>query len=281
MATVTLDIVENSSAEQFGVIKRHMRGGLVTGLDTTGSAVDLMWTVLNLPGIPRTGDAHPSRPEMKFNRIIMQGASGDAVRFQLVYETFNPYGPASAYYISDDTYIGTYTSNMLPGTRIPIQVSFDIPNTLGEKALIIPADYVPMTFYRPMRAVGVTALIYGNPEGDNTGKYVGYVNNATWRNLATGYWLMSRYFTNVSKFQGYYQKEMQSITRGNEDWSETAILQNKQTGRFANHVFMNDEIASNLSLTYAQGIIGSTNTRGFIRVGPYPLANFDNLFGFN
>lgn len=274
-AEIILDTVEDSSAEQFGVVKRHARGGLAVGLDTSVDKSDLMWSILNLSGMPKSGDAHPTKPELKFHRVLMRGASGDAVRFQLVYETFNPYGPASAYYIGDDSYLGTYTTNLIPGTRKPIRCSF----TDATSGLNMPEDFCPITIYRPLRAVNVTALVYGNPDGDPNGIHVGEVNNATWRGLGIGYWLMARYYTNYSKFQGYYQKEMQAISRVTEDWSETAILRNQQTGRFPK--IPAGVIESNLAIPYAYGLIGATAGAGFVRVGPFQTGYFNLLFGFN
>lgn len=279
MATeIILDTVENSSAEMFGSTGRHVRGGMAVGLDTSGSPADLMWSVLSLPGMPTAGQAHPTQPALRFNRVLMQGASGNAVKFQLVYETFNPFGPASAYFITDDTYVSNYTTNMLPITRQPIRCS-----SVGvDGGLDIREDFVPMSFYRPMRAVNVTALVYGSPDGDPNGIHVGEVNNATWRGLPVGYWLLMRYYTNFSKYHGYYQKELQAVSRVTEDWSETGILRNTQTGRFAK--IAPGAIEGNLANSYNFGYIpneAATSTHGFVRIGPYQLGNFDILFGFN
>lgn len=275
MATeIIWDTVEDSSAEAFGIIKRHARGALITGLDTSVTPADMLWSVLSLPGVPVTGQSHPTRPELKYNRVLLRGVSGDSVRAQFIYETFNPSGPASAYYITHDSFTQSFQTNMVPGTRVPIRVSYEDPVT----GLKIPEDYVTFTFDRTMKAISVTALIYGNPEGSTDGAYVNRANDSAWQGLPIGYWRTLRYKTSYAKFSGYYQKEMTALTKVDEDWSEMGILRNSVTGRFAK--VLESNITACLSATYAYGIQPGTSTLGFVRVGPYRTANFASIFGF-
>jgi hypothetical protein len=85
----------------------------------------------------------------------------------------------------------------------------------------------------------VSVLAYGSPTSDG-GDYIGTVNDDDWpvnvegmTSKPTGYWLMNKFDTMTSKYQGYFTVDAAALTRTNEDWSEYGILRSRDTGRYA------------------------------------------------
>jgi len=275
MATeILFDTVEDSALEVIGVVARHSRGALITGLPTTGDPADLLFSVLTLAGMPTAGQVHPTRPDLKFNRVLVRGVSADSVRVQLVYETFNPGGPASAYLITFESYIGSYQTNIMPGTRQPIRCSF----TDATSGLSIQEDFITFGIDRAMRAVSVQALMYGSPDGELNDQYVNFCNSDTWRGLEIGYWRLMRFRTSISRYAGYYMRDMLAVTKTNEDWSVFGVLRNSATGRFA--PVSQAAIDSIAGMTYTPMTVLGGGTNGFVRACPYDVIPFELLFGF-
>jgi hypothetical protein len=139
----------------------------------------------------------------------------------------------------------------------------------------------------------VSVLAYGNPTSDG-GDYIGTVNDDDWpasvvgmTSKPTGYWLINKFETMTSKFQGYYTVEAAALTRTNEDWSEYGILRSRVSGKYAmvtdtEHTPPSWDYAADAAAVspYSYGIMYREPNKGILRVGPYPTSSFASLFGF-
>jgi hypothetical protein len=147
----------------------------------------------------------------------------------------------------------------------------------GNERLGRVEDRITYTIQQPMRAIGISALVYGEPtSGIGTQQYV---NHASWPSghapMARGFWRLDRYQTDYARYSGYYTLDAQASSKVVEDWSETGTLRDSQTGRYVK--YSPAELTTLLSTPYAYGIVQGN---GIQRVGFYPVINFATIFGF-
>lgn len=303
MATLELDKLDGAAFEQTGTIKRFIRTGIAYDLDTT-SAFGTLYSVLSIGNCPRWGDTDTVSRDTMVTRIRVDPLSGDMARVTILYESFQGAGPASAYIITSRAFPRTIETNLIPGLRIPIKATYKFADTPSdEEAFFVDKDFglitdlVPMRIYAPMRSYQISQLIYGSmtPQQPfngsrspiklsgnvDKGEFICHVNSDTWKGKKPGFWLMNDYSTSESKYQGFYQAESSAITKVTEDWSETGILRNAQTGKFV--PVDPKKIAAMNAKDYKYGMIYPTdagNQDGIVRVGPYPTVSFSQLFGF-
>lgn len=295
--TFKWDLIQGSEAELTPDVTRAKRIGLAKGIDMSVPSIALA-DLVNATGFPGMRSAiHPTKPWLILLRVHLVGMSEHKgwVRVELEYGTEQSEFTPTVYTLTDDSYLIQSTTPLVPGTKTPIIATYtDSTNSANTFS-----DLVMMKFDRQARAVGVTALRYTRPTGGWQDR-VGYVNNDTWptnfvsvptpltggsasQRAATsypmGYWKLTRYRTTWNR-QGYTLVEAQAATKVFEDWSEYGVLQNRQTGRYPFGA-LSDAATIMGSLTgaaYSHGIIAAGN--GIVRVGPAPMTDFHDIFGF-
>jgi hypothetical protein len=192
----------------------------------------------------------------------------------LIYETEdNQFNPGS-YLIREDTRTFTETTNMLPGTRIPIRVNWV---NAADASEFIPEDYLVIHYDRPIRALQILATIYGDPPTIQR-EMVGTVNDNTWLGYPVGYWKVDSYSTESRDRGSSWQVSASVSSKKNEDWSVYGILQNKHTGQFVE--VSDTQIGLLVAQPYIYGQYVVPN-KGCVKVGPYTVSPFDLLFGFS
>jgi hypothetical protein len=277
-AQLILDTVADSSLEVTANLPTKIRGALVTGL--TGDPSTALDQVIGLLAanslalgstITLSGWAQP----LFFHRLVARPLGSDSLRLQLIFDTdFG--GQQSALIVRTRGYLTPYQTNMVPGTRIPLKAPkwTDPANAKNT----VPADNVTFTIQRPMREISVSGVKFGAlPATGTYDGFIGYSNVGAWLGKNTGYWLITDGGADVSVYQGWYSFHLSAMTKNVEDWSETGLLMNKQTGRYVEA--NNDDITALIGLPYQQGIIGTKP--GLMRWGPYPTTNYFPLFGFS
>ena len=103
---------------------------------------------------------------------------------------------------------------------------------------------------------------------------------------------MSQYSSEYDRNRGMSLVQTEAISLVNEDWSEIGMLRNEQTGKFP---YAGLAAGTRLTIwntmmgaSYSHGLIysgdgtgvGITGNPGVIRVGPYPVTNFQTIMGF-
>ena len=305
MPTVKEDLIEGSVVETDGLIRRAVRVFHVDGIVVNpDQPYETLWQAQTTPGIPQYNSKHPSRSELILRAIQVVGTSGTSAKMLLRYESPEWGGPPSSSIITDDGYIEKYQTTYIPGTRrlitVSAEVTVNVPVDIGggisseqQQTEHIGDEPVPFVFDRNIRVISVHSLVYGSLQqgvgfdGPYSGnkpqvgqRLAGRVNDAPWMDLPKGYWKLQRFRTSMSRYSGYYTKEIIAATKNDEDWSEFGILRSKMTGNFIKP----DEkaLAAVAEMPYEFGIIGEqqSNKKGFRRVGPAQLTNFPALFGF-
>jgi hypothetical protein len=224
----------------------------------------------------------PNHPELILSQIICEGFGDTSARGRLIYETMDFGGQPSVYIIRDSGTTVIEHTNMMPGTRIPFRFGWaPIVADVG-KFDPVPPDSPMMAFKFPNRIISVSALIYGHPTSGQ--QYMRYANSAAWPTSPTsddhpafgiGYWLLTNYQTDYSRFSGYFQLDAAAESRVIEDWSYNSILRNHRTGQY---VKVEDaDMAALMAPAYDNTV---TYGNGIMRVGPYPLIDFADIFGF-
>jgi hypothetical protein len=293
-----LDTIRDSQFEQEGQITRYVRGALITGMTVEeGREIDFLFNAGNkdvVAGMPQMNEGlSASYPGLKLTRRQFIPLNGGLIRCFLTFETPFGFAAQSSYIIRNSAFLGNVETNMLPGSRrAPLSVpGFSRAEVDGEDSSI-KDDVVTLRIFRPMRQISVSVLAFGSPTSDG-GDYIGTVNDDDWPVLVegmtskpTGYWLMNKYETMTSKYQGFFTVEAAALTRTNEDWSEYGILRSRKTGKYAMVTDTQDPprwdyAAEAVAVKpYKYGVMYRKPGAGILRVGPYETTSFASLFGF-
>jgi hypothetical protein len=292
-AELMLDRVIGTDIDVRGNFARYTRGGYAKGLPVVaGNEHEMLWSIMSIPNCPRAGDTLPGHPALyfaNFQATPLGGShEGGQARCRFVYETPQSLATGvtpTSYVITSGVHSVGYQTDLIPGTRVPIRtgdfVSTDFPDAR------VPADNVLMNITRAHRVLRVSALRLGDPD-DDKGDLVDHVNDGQWRGKGIGFWKLSGYETSVSKYGGYYQLAMEAESRVFEDWSETGLLEDRLSGKKV--PVTEPDIAIMMGLPYAYGVIfprkpkatfEADHEAGLVRAGPYPLTNFNAIFGFS
>lgn len=289
MATATLDIVEGSQIELSGQTGgRIRRTGIVTGLPTTGEPADALYQATIADGMKRRGSNHPTIPNMILATIGVFGLSTNKARVELIYE---PFGSAigTSYVLEVGSSLGTYETNMLPGSKDLIQVEHAGDGTTDLK---IPPGLVTMTMLRPMVRVVVTQLRAGSLDVATCAAFtdnVGLVNNSTWLGKPPGTWIVSAATASSSRYEGYWQTRIESLRMSSDTWSYFGVLQSQETGKYAGGPFLGAAKDILIARPYASNSVETTEVfdgtgsvkQGIVKVNPYFDRDFATLFGFS
>jgi hypothetical protein len=282
-ATWTPDTIEGSQLEVEMAQGRCVRTGIMDGVDTTDDPYQLLFEVINQlvnRGITLNPPSPLSQyqPFMLLRRVRVLGIADRSARVALFYET-PEFGTPTAYLLRHSTVLTSYQTDLLPGTRIPLRIkdAYDLITDGGiSTGFKIPGDNVLFTFLKPLESIQVYALTYGQPKDSRAS--VGKVNNNDWQGKAKAMWLLSEWTTDQYKYSGYYTLNAAAISRVDEDWSESGILINRQTGKKIHVQDENTTAQAMMAQPYSFGIIYNNN--GMMRVGPYGMTDFLALFGF-
>ena len=309
---VILDTVAGSSFTLEASRVVRVRTATITNINVAaGQALMLeeAYIALNAQGLAlNTG--YPDNPDWTLQRIRVTPLDGTSARAELFYSTPD-WGTPSAYIITDSTVLKQVETQFMPGTsKQPFMVSYDAQKAASYSSTASPAptnqtpisqDAVTLSIMIPVRQLTITQLQFGNPDevsnaptsggfgsiGEGTGSSitslrasVKYVNGDTFLGLNKGYWLMMGYTTRISVYQGTYVSEATISTNGDEDWSVYGILQNRQTGQYADtsDATGTGGMTAAQGAGYSYGIIYNSAGYGVIRVGPYPTTSFTTLF---
>lgn len=301
---VTLDVYDGSLLD-VGDTGRYVRRAAIDGItadDLSGDITDFHFKVRE--AVIAAAVASPlSRPEYILRRVVTTSFSDEGAEAQVIYETFSGGGPPSSYLLSDDTVLTTYQTYTMPDTYEEITVDWakallpgPIQSDAKEFNVYVPKDNITFNFLRPMRTIRVSALIYGSPYSGYgwpgtpppansvlAGRdKVGHVNgDASWPTIpgsdpkGVGFWLLTRFSTVFSKYQGYYQLDAEAVTRIRSDWSEYGTLRDQKTGHYV--PIDPAEKATALAAAYSRGV---HQYNGFVKVCPYYTTSFASIFGW-
>lgn len=247
--------------------------GWADDVDVTGTSdSEVLLNLLDAGGFPAFGSGLVGHPGYFLARVNMQASSSKfrRVYFDLVFST-DAGGDVNAYIIRDRTGLAQIQTQKIGGKWLRMDYLKD--------GVALPKDNLTIIVQRPMRSFQVTRIIAGEPS-DTIRNAVGKANNATWKGLPVGYWLLTEVSTDLARYGGYYQLTISASTKVSEDWSTFGVMQNKNDGKFitATNAQLAALIATGYSydITYADGSILS----GVAKVGPYDLVDFSTVFGF-
>jgi hypothetical protein len=288
MPTLTLDAIDESGIEQEGLILRYRRAGFIDDLDVSDPARvlerSLNFLIQQGYGMSSYKDA-PGGTLIR--RIFIKPWRDNAVKLVLCYES-PEYGVTSAYFIRTKAYQTSFTTTYLPGTNRGVLIRTDyrrpgFPFSTGDGTVnqvtevSIPADNIPMTFFRAMLSVSVNAVIYGSPP-ENLENAINKVNAEEWRGKKKGFWIVTDIESDQSKYGGYYTYSASVLTKVDEPWDELGLLRNHMTGKFPD--FDQAKITALLQKDYVYGVDAPPG-EGIVRVGPYQMTKFKDLFKFD
>lgn len=271
---VKFDTIQDSEIDlQLANTSRFVRGAVVTGIAVTvADDQEALFKIITALGVTLGQPLSATRTNYTLQRIVARGFTGDGGRVQLVYETPNTGGlPPSAWLTRYRGYITQASTKQLlwnPATLLTVpQITIS--------GRVIPADTPSQNIFVPMRAISLSALIYGALP-NNLVDYTAFVNSDTWQGLPRGYWLMAEYGADVSRYAGYYTANATAISRRLKDWSEWSMLVDKHTGDVA---AAPADVATLASYVYNPGLDAGAGG-GVIRAQHYPMTSFFSIFGF-
>jgi hypothetical protein len=280
-ATLELDHVSQASITEeqvnaFTPIQRTVvRRGVIKGLNTLGLASnEIFAATLSVAGMPAYGDPFGSGDfaGVTLRQRIVEGIDGNAkkVRIALIYKSTGGYAPIPVTFIlSRRTAMVEVTAEIHPGTgeamviewQHPTDINFRVKRTAGFR------------YRRPHQVIVADGYYVGEPPAAMVNA-LGSVNSSTWRGKAVGYWLYSGQSDVTRDFGGSYNITLELETRVTVDWSDYELFGNHQ-GR--NLTVDPSDLSALRGQPYAFDV---KKQNGLMRVGLYPLADFNALFGF-
>jgi hypothetical protein len=273
---VTLDTLDLSSLDRSATQPSTLvRGGVVTGVvlapDATGTDPESLFKIQTAIGIPFGTALSANFNTYTLQRIFVQGIVPGGAKFQLIYQNLLFSGiPPSTYILRDGATLQSVGNvNLLPRLKTLLRVA-TITLADGTK---VPSRKASFTYTQNLRVVGVSALLFGQPQ--DLQDIVGKVNSGFWHGKNQGYWKAIQWETAVSRYAGYYTLNAAAATKGNEDWADTEVLFNPAIGDVVSPAA--GDVAAASSAPYSFGII--LNSPGILKVGLYELANFSAAFG--
>lgn len=277
--TVELDQVSGSAAERVGQQLRYRRMGRVKDIDLEGMPdAEKLLRVMSISGVPQWGEALSANyTELRVERIRVETKPGFQTAYLVIdYSTPNGFTPTT-FLVRNDGYAGQIQTNVMPNGQQILMDTWTDPNNANNTE---SPDSPIMSFFSPVRSLSFTSLRSGTPP-TTAGDYVCHVNNAPWPTQygtpkPAGYWMLMRYSSETSVYQGYSVLTGQALTRNFQNWSEQAILRSRKTGKYVqvDSALLSQYVTANyIPNTIVQGA-------GFVVVRRYPWTNFATIFGF-
>jgi hypothetical protein len=265
------------------------RGFLVTEIPSIDRSDPFMiLNALTTPGIPALNEHHPaSRRHIVVNRVA-RPTGPNSVRVSCTYQfpIIGPIPSNSDWVLIDEQDAGT-EETQLDVNLEPIQVVFnsgeaDISNPNSE---IIGGTIKTVTanIYRPLRAFRASGII-NQPPSPQMLDFAGQtVNDQEWIGKPKGFWFCSNVREVIEKnANGRYAIEASFKSRVYRDWSEYAIYKNNITGNVEPLILTaaNRQLIRQVMTSEYQYNFQDRRANGFVKWGPYPTANFRQVFGF-
>jgi hypothetical protein len=182
-------------------------------------------------------------------------------------------GGASSFIFSDSTETVNDTSQFfrddISGQLIQLVIKYTDPNNNQIKKQMTAT----MSFERTIRRIVMSGVI--SPQSFAVfRKAANSVNDSTYLGLPRGFWRF-KYFDDSTRDLGRsYAVQFEICADNNKDWSKYEVLRDRNTGQY---VTVEAGLLNNLQKKpYSYGVIVNN---GILKVGPYPTANFNSLFG--
>jgi hypothetical protein len=274
---VQLDRIELAYFERSVGQVRASRTAYVSDVPT-GSPDSVLKLALGQGGLPQIGDDYPSEPGCKLVRAraeTPQGGDGSQSVVYLDYETVqSSVGglPGAPFVVSDGSDLISDETQLVPGLlqNFPLRATWINPNNDRD----VVSDILTISITRPLRTLVLEGIVKSRPSAALLDAH-GAVNEKPWQGKPKGYWKFADLKTRTTDRGLTYSVMVAMQTKGTEDWSTYGVMKDHNEGKFV-EVHPND-IKTAKGKEYAHGMIWSTN--GLLRVGPYPLADFQTIFG--
>lgn len=302
---LVIDIVDGSGVDEAVTGSNLTRVAYVYGLDAGAPPADssALLRALEEVGLPHIFDVHPNESDYFCNRRVVKPVSDSSMMVDLNY--FRGIIQGSTWLMTEDTTTIPATTQIHPGTGKQIQLLLDVPNTvLGftTKSWIAEISYaqtlrrisyegsiigynIPGVSGQPSPFPGAPGTTSA-PQKQDFLNAINHVNSASWQGLGIGYWWFNGWSVTTPDRGASNTIKASFLTKVNEDWSTYAVLRDTNNGKY---ITVDPAVVASLrSQTYVYDVLYSqlnngvnpngTNT-GIAKIGPYPLANFINLFG--
>jgi hypothetical protein len=288
---LTLDRVQDHQIEIIdGTKARIDRTGHVKPLDTSLSKPEILASALSakladgFTPFPAYGSNYPSSDPilnsalMRHVRVITVPGQSKALVY-LRYETpdgQSPGGGGSAFVLERRTTLVTKDKNFHPGDGTPFKVTWTNLNSLRTHS-----DVRPMPVFVPMQQLTATGYFIGDPPAEMT-TAIRSVNDKPWCGFPKGFWMYVGEVDRTEDKGRSYSISLAFLNQVIEDWSDFQFLQD-ETGRTLPPDKI--ELALYMAIPYEYAVVrlsGAPNPpNGFIKVGNYPMADFNSIFGFD
>lgn len=280
MADSVFQIIEGSQLVDSATSRLLLTRGLITNIQADSDPdPEIIWrakTACEAAGYVMGSALNVLHPEMIYQQLVIRGFTNNGCIVELRHETPVFGGAATALILRNRSYVSSINTNMYRDTAGNVH-GIRVPGITieGEQ---VGDDLGTISMLKPMRARQVFALTYGQPANGGEDA-VGFVNNANWQSKPPGFWLMTEFETDISRYSGYYTMQATAITQVTHPWVYFSTLQSRQTGRYAQIAAA--EIANLGNLPYLPGSLTQATGGGMVRVDPYLFANFAAIFGIN
>lgn len=279
---VQFEKLDGAQLEYDGTQVRKNRIATITNLDTTVPALMLEdgYAQIAAAGAP-LGSTFPGSAGLRLQNIQIVPLSGTIARGVLKYETV-PWSGGSVYLIRDTSYVTSINTQLTPGPdKTPFRVSYDPLKDVHPLSVNTLEDTLTLQVYGPMRSYQITQIGFGAvPDAPRT--YFRYVNADTFLGMAKGFWLFTKFATELSRYSSAFTVDAEILTKQDEDWSSYGVFQDRTTGRYATSDMVATAIDAAKAKAYVYGKIYPSSAaeegRGVIRFGPYQTTNFGSIF---
>jgi hypothetical protein len=278
-ATYVPDLTVNYQIVESPTLVRIVRPGYIKGLRTMGlPSHRVAANVLNptyVSGLPNYGDGFPDPrySTVPLRQRIIEGIDGNnnRVNCTCVYEwTSGGFvaGPVT-FILTRRTSTAEVSTEVHPDTLKPITVKWRNP--------VNPADFVERTArfrYQESRQVLTADGYYVGTPPDAMIDALNSVNASQWRGKGKGFWWYSGQSDVTRDYGNSYNVTLEVQSKLTKDWSQYDILED-QHGR---HLEV-PQVAVDLmkAAPYTYGVLSHN---GITKVGLYPTADFNAIFGF-
>jgi hypothetical protein len=292
MATLIMDMVEGASLETGGgqpaLPSQRIRTGRIRGINVSGSLTTPDPHVLEkaLTLLPAINSTYPAPPggsgateiaNLRLVKHVLKPFNYNTINVALVYRTDAFEGELlSSYLLTDSSRLVRERTNMLPGTRFPLALSWESQTDSNDK---VPEDLLTIEYEKAFRVIRIAQIIYSAPPTAQR-ESLGRVNDAAYYGYPIGYWRVDGYETTNNIKTGQRQVLAEMASRVDEDWSTYGILVNRHTGKYVK--VDPSTTAALVADDYIYGtttILVSGKETGVMKVGPHKLADFTSIFG--
>ncbi len=279
MATIIYDLVDGSEVNIDNTRVGFVRPGRITDFDVSGSQDQILARAIDTAGLPARFTPHPYFPYATLQRyqFFTQKGVNWKIWFKLFYDTPEGRNPAGDSLFTLERHrqlISTRTSKH-PKDWADLNLTWHSPVVnANNQQDIRPVQAAEMEYLQPHLTLTATGYIIGEPPDEYESTY-GSVNKTTWQGYGKGYWLYMGADDITRDFGNSYTVRLTFLTKVIQDWSQTAAYRDHATG-----LFLPVDPADSSQALAMSYVYGQKNWNGLIKVGFYPLAEFNDIFGF-